>query len=148
MTDNRVWVDEDGRETVACSRGDSLGLELLANAGIEAMVLSMERNPVVARRCEKLGIGCKQGESDKLSALREILTEKNVEADEVVYVGNDVNDLECMRFVGCSFAPADAHAEVKSKVDCVLTQFGGRGAVREVCDMLIAHVEAEKGGRN
>ncbi len=144
MTDDRVWVDQDGRETVACSRSDGMGLEMLSKAGIEAFVLSNEENPVVARRCEKLGISFRHGVAEKLSALREILAERKVEARDVVYVGNDVSDLDCMRLVGFSFAPADAHPEVKQQTGRVLTRPGGRGAIRELCEILLANVKAKK----
>ena len=144
MTDDRVWVDQDGRETVACSRSDGMGLETLSKAGIEAFVLSKEENPVVARRCEKLGVSFRQGVADKLSALREILAERKIEARDVVYAGNDINDLGCMHLVGFSFAPADAHPEVKEQAGRVLTRPGGRGAIRELCEIVLANLKTEK----
>ncbi len=144
MTDDRVWVDQDGRETVACSRSDGMGLEMLSQAGIEALVLSKEENRVVARRCKKLGISFRQGVVDKLSVLREILAERKVEAQDVIYVGNDLSDLECMNFVGFSFAPADAHHEVLQQTGHVLTRPGGRGAIRELCEILLANRKVKK----
>ncbi|MCH2114727.1 MAG: HAD hydrolase family protein [Pirellulales bacterium] len=143
LTDDRVWVDSEGRESVACSRSDGLGLEMLRKAGIEACVLSKEANPVVARRCEKLRIACTQGIDDKVGALREIMAKRDIEAREVVYVGNDVIDIDCMRLVGFSFAPADAHPSVKQQTDCILSRAGGRGAVREVCEILLANLQLQ-----
>jgi N-acylneuraminate cytidylyltransferase len=145
MTDDRVWVDQDGRESVACSRSDGLGLEMLIKAGLALFVLSREKTPVVRARCEKLGIPFQQGVADKLAALQQILAERNVEPRDVVYVGNDLNDLGCMRFVGFSCAPADAHRDVKQQASHVLARPGGRGAVRELCDTLLACWTARKG---
>ena len=137
LTDDRVWVDQDGHESVVCSRRDGMGLEMLAAAGMEIIVISKERNPVVARRCEKLSIAYWQGVDDKLALLKELLAERKVEPNEAVYVGNDVGDLACMRHVGFSFAPSDAHPDVLKEANLISTCPGGRGAVREVCEILL-----------
>ena len=138
LTDDRVWVLEDGREVVACHRGDGMGLSLLRRRGVEVVVLSTETNPVVSARCRKLNLACLQGLGDnKLAALRSLLEERAVEPDHVVYVGNDVNDLECLKAVGWAVAVADAHPDVLEAADSVLTKEGGRGAVRELCDRLL-----------
>lgn len=142
LTDDRVWVDQDGRESVVCSRRDGQGLELLAAAGMEIIVISKEKNPVVARRCEKLKIACWQGVDDKLTLLKKLLAERKVDAQETVYVGNDVGDLACMRHVGFSFAPADSHPDVLNEAGLVLSYPGGQGAVREVCEILLAKMKS------
>ncbi len=142
LTDDRVWVDQDGRESVVCSRRDGQGLELLAIAGVEIVVISKEKNPVVSRRCEKLGIDCWQGVDDKLTLMKKILAERKVDAQKTIYVGNDVGDLPCMRYVGFSFAPADAHPEVLKEAGLVVARAGGRGAVREVCDILLDNMKS------
>jgi N-acylneuraminate cytidylyltransferase len=134
MTDNRVWVAEDGHEWVACDRSDGLGLERVRGLGVGLFVLSTERNPVVGVRCQKLGLEYKQGLSNKGEALRALLNERGMDPAQVVYVGNDVNDLDCMRLVGCGVAVADAHPDVLVEADIVLTRSGGHGAVRELCD--------------
>lgn len=138
LTDNRVWVAGDGDEWVACSRSDGIGLERLRRLGIDLLVLSTEPHPVVAARCRKLGVTCHQGVDDKARCLRELLARRGVDAADVVYVGNDVNDLECLRLVGCGVAVADAHPDVLIEADLVLTQRGGHGAVRELCDRIVA----------
>jgi N-acylneuraminate cytidylyltransferase len=138
MTDNRVWVTEQGEEAVACSRGDGMGLQQLRRLGIEAFVLSTERNPVVGRRCQKLGLAFEQGVADKGARLREIIAERGLDAARVVYVGNDVNDLECLAIAGCGVAVADSHPDVLRVADLVLTRSGGFGAVRELCDRIAA----------
>lgn len=134
MTDNRVWTAQDGEEWVACSRSDGLGITLLRQHGIDALVLSTEENPVVGRRCAKLGLPFEQSVPDKGRRLRALLAERGIAPSQVVYVGNDVNDLECMRLCGCAVAVADAHRDVLREADLVLDSRGGHGAVRELCD--------------
>ena len=136
MTDNRVWVDSDGKEAVATHRGDGLGVARLRQAGVPMVVLSTESDPVVAARCRKLGLRLLQGVKDKGGALRSLLAEMRVEAASVVYLGNDVNDLPCFPLVGCAVVVADAHPDVVAEADMVLHRAGGQGAVRELCDLL------------
>jgi YrbI family 3-deoxy-D-manno-octulosonate 8-phosphate phosphatase len=140
LTDNRVWVDQDGREMVAANRSDSLGISRLRQAGVETVVISMETNPVVAARCRKMNISWIQGENDKAGALRQLLLERKVKPGEAVFLGNDVNDLPCFPVVGWAVAVADAIPEVAAQADHVLTRPGGHAAVRELCDMLMAQV--------
>ena len=138
MTDDRVWVDEQGHEMVAANRGDGLGLELLRKKlGIPVVVISKEKNQVVAQRCEKLHLPYKQGIDDKASVINTLLSEYSVPPQQVAYIGNDVNDLGCFELVGYTVAPADAHETVKNKADLVLSHRGGHGAVREFCDRLL-----------
>jgi len=137
LTDDTVSVDQDGRESVRCSRGDGLGLEALRNAGLPMLVLSKEQNPVVTARCKKLQLPCQQGVEAKLPALSAYCAELGIALEHVVYVGNDVNDLPCLAAVGCGVAVADAHPRAKQAASIVLEARGGRGAVRELCDMIL-----------
>jgi len=137
LTDNRVWVDEDGREMVAANRSDSLWLEKLREIGVKVFVLSKETNPVVAARCRKLNLPFIQGEKDKATALKKLLNESGVNPARVVYCGNDINDLPCFPLVGWAAAVADSVPEVLRAADCVLETPGGYGAVREVCELLL-----------
>jgi N-acylneuraminate cytidylyltransferase len=138
LTDNLVYVDENGVEKVSASRGDSMGIRLVREAlPIEFMVISTEVNPVVSARCSKLKLEVHQGINDKASAMREILRQKGIPAEEVVFIGNDVNDLGCLQLAGYAVVPADAEPEVKRQADLVLSRKGGRGAVREFCDTLL-----------
>jgi N-acylneuraminate cytidylyltransferase len=137
MTDDRAWVDQDGHEAVMVSRSDGMGIGLLKKAGIEVIVLSTETNPVVAARCRKLGIFASQGISDKATALQKLLADRGVDPAQVVYVGNDINDLPCFPLIGCAVAPADAHPSVLAQADVVLSKNGGYGAVRELCERLL-----------
>jgi YrbI family 3-deoxy-D-manno-octulosonate 8-phosphate phosphatase len=142
LTDNRVWTDQDGRETVASNRSDSLGLGLLRSAGVQVQVISKEVNPVVEARCRKMKIPCMHGIDDKASALKKLLVESKIDPASAVFVGNDLNDLPCFPIVGWSVAVADALPEVIRHADFVLTHKGGHGAVRELCDLIIKRNEA------
>jgi N-acylneuraminate cytidylyltransferase len=137
MTDDRVWVDQEGHESVAASRRDGLGIAMLRKAGIPMVVLSTETNPIVTARCRKLELTAIQGVDDKGAALRSLLQERKLDPQHVVYLGNDVNDLPCFPLVGCAVVVADAHPNAIAKADLVLTHMGGHGAVRELCDTII-----------
>jgi YrbI family 3-deoxy-D-manno-octulosonate 8-phosphate phosphatase len=143
MTDDRVYVDQDGREMVACSRGDGLGLTLLRREGVPVLVLSTEQNPVVAARCRKVKVECIQGCDDKVTELRRLLEARGIPAERTVYVGNDLNDLGPMRLAGCSLAPSDAHPLAKKAARGVLSRPGGHGAVRETAEMILARMGIE-----
>lgn len=140
MTDNRVLVRQDGTESVWCDRADGMGLSRLRKSGIEIIVLSTETNPCVTARAHKLGLTCVQGCDAKLAALQEMARERNLDPREVAYVGNDINDLECLRWVGVPIAVADAVKDVLAVARLVTTREGGHGAVREVADALLAEL--------
>ncbi len=142
LTDNRVWVNEKGEEMVAANRGDGLGLGLLRDTGaVECLVISKERNPVVEARCRKNNLPVLQAVDDKASALRQVMHEKHLKPDEVIYIGNDTNDLPCFEIAGFTVCPSDAHPEVLRRADFILTKPGGYGAVRELCDILISRLQ-------
>lgn len=144
VTDNRVWTDEGGREMVSASRSDSMHLRALREVGIEIIILSSEPNPVVAVRAQKMGIAAVQGVGirEKGEALKKLLAERKVEPAHVVYVGNDINDLPCFEMVGWAVAVADAYPEVVRQADFVLTRRGGRGAVRELCELILSSTKS------
>ncbi len=137
LTDNRVLVHQDGTEAVWCHRGDGWGIARLREAGIEVMVISTEENPVVAARCRKLNIPCVHGVNDKLSVLRKLAQDRGLAAGRIAYVGNDVNDLSCLQWVGLPCVVADAMPEVKRVARYITTKRGGEGAVREVADCIL-----------
>jgi N-acylneuraminate cytidylyltransferase len=141
LTDNRVFVNQDGVESVAANRSDSYGLGMLRKVGIESMVISKETNPVVAARCKKINIPYLQGIDDKEKALKALLAEKGLNPDNVAFIGNDVNDLPGFRVAGWSVAVADALPEVIREADYVLSKPGGRGAVRELCDLILKSIQ-------
>jgi 3-deoxy-D-manno-octulosonate 8-phosphate phosphatase (KDO 8-P phosphatase) len=134
FTDNRVWVNERGEEALAFSRSDGLGLRRLDEVGVGYLIISMESNPIVGARAQKLRADCVQGIEDKLTILRERTADAGVSLDETAYVGNDLNDAECLRVVGLPVVPADAWPEVRPLARWVLSRAGGNGCVREFCD--------------
>ncbi|HET6846717.1 MAG TPA: acylneuraminate cytidylyltransferase [Anaerolineales bacterium] len=143
ITDNRVWTDETGRETVAASRSDSMHIRELRERGIPVMILSSEPNPVVGARAAKMGnVEVVQGVDirGKGAAFREILARKNIDAANVIYIGNDLNDMPCFDLAGWSVAVADAYPELLRKADHVLRKPGGYGALREVCELVLARL--------
>lgn len=137
FTDNRVLVNQDGSEAVLCDRGDGMGVSMLKKHGIQVVVLSTEENPVVSARCRKLDIPCRQGLAKKEDALRTILSDNSLENSRVAFIGNDLNDTECFRVAGVSIAVADAHPNLLQSADIVLGKCGGRGAVRELTEMIL-----------
>lgn len=137
ITDNRVIVSQDGAEAVICNRSDGMGIELLKKAGFPVIVISKEKNLVVSARCEKLGIPCYQGEDNKLSTIKKLAEQNNIPLENWAYMGNDINDLECMKAVGVSIAVADAHRSILNTATIVLKTPGGKGAIRELAEMLL-----------
>jgi YrbI family 3-deoxy-D-manno-octulosonate 8-phosphate phosphatase len=138
LTDNRVIQHEDGGEAVLCDRSDGLGISMLRDAGVAMAVLSKQRNPVVAARCRKLNLPYRQGIDDKAAELAALAGELGVDPRQLIYVGNDVNDLPAMRLAGLSIAVGDAVAAVKAEASYILSAAGGRGAVRELTDLVLA----------
>jgi N-acylneuraminate cytidylyltransferase len=143
VTDNLVITDQEGKESVVASRSDSMHIKALREKGIEVMILSSEPNPVVATRAKKMGVEAihNVGMQDKGRVMREVLEQKNVKAENVVYVGNDLNDLPCFEIAGWSVAVADAYPEVIRAADHVLTKTGGHGAIRELCEIVLKHLD-------
>lgn len=137
-TDDHVWVDQDGKESVRVKRGDGLGVGMLVSEGISVLILSTEKNPVVSKRAEKLGVEVLQGQADKAEALEKWLSTKNINPSDVAYLGNDVNDEGCLKLVGWPVVVADAHPAIKPLARMVLKNSGGEGAVRELADVVLA----------
>jgi N-acylneuraminate cytidylyltransferase len=144
VTDNLVLTDENGKETVSASRSDSMHIKTLREKGVEVMILSSEPNPVVKARAKKMGVEAIHGigMQDKGRVMREVLEQKKVRAEEVIYIGNDLNDLPCFEIAGWSVAVADAYPEVLRAADHVLTKNGGHGAVRELCEIVLKSLPA------
>ncbi|MBI4665127.1 MAG: HAD hydrolase family protein [Nitrospinae bacterium] len=134
MTDNAVYVFEDGREAVKCDRSDGMGVSRLRKAGFDMIILSTEENGVVCARGRKLKVECHQGVADKLVKLNSIAADRGISLSKIAYVGNDINDLDCLHAVGIPIVVADAQEEVRLSGFFVTGKVGGHGAVREVCD--------------
>lgn len=141
FTDNKVITFQDGGEAAVSDRSDGWGIARLRKTGLPLLVLSTETNPVVQARCDKLRILCLQGLEDKGGALQRWLDERGLPASQVVYVGNDANDLGCMALVGCPVAVADAYPEALERAVLVLKHPGGNGAVREICDLVLRQIK-------
>ncbi|HET9907308.1 MAG TPA: HAD hydrolase family protein, partial [Anaerolineales bacterium] len=120
----------------------SMRIHEMREMGIEVMILSSEPNRVVAARAKKMGVEAIHGVGihDKGRVMREILEAKHVHAENVIYIGNDRNDLPCFEIAGWSVAVADAYPEVIHAADHVLTKPGGHGALRELCDLILSKV--------
>lgn len=131
LTDNRVLVFDDGHEAVFCSRADGLAIGLIKKAGIPQIILSMEENRVVETRARKLGIDVLCGIQDKKTILADYCRKNNYELKRVVYIGNDINDIEAMGIVGYPMAPQDARPAVKRISKMIIARNGGDGVVRE-----------------
>jgi YrbI family 3-deoxy-D-manno-octulosonate 8-phosphate phosphatase len=145
LTDNRVLVSQDAKESVYCNRSDGLAANRLKKLGITLLILSSEKNPVVKARARKLDIPVIQGRLDKEKDLAAWLKKNRVRAADVVYVGNELNDLGCMKIAGCPVAVADAHPEAKARAKIVLNSAGGSGALRELVDMIESKLRRIRG---
>ncbi len=141
LTDDRVVTDENEKEAVFCSRSDGLGIENLRKAGVYVAVISKEKNPVVAARCKKLQIDCLQAIDNKLPAFKEQLEKRKLSREETAFVGNDVTDIECIKEAGIGIAVNDANPLAAKEADFVTSKKGGRGAVREIADLILANQE-------
>lgn len=136
MTDNNVLVSENGIEFVTCSRGDGMGIKRLASTGIKICVISTEINPVVTKRCEKLNIPCKQNIENKDKAVLDTCSEYNISSEKTLFLGNDINDIPAFKSVGLPIAVADSYKEVIPFIIYQTKKKGGKGAVREICDLI------------
>lgn len=138
FTDNRVWTNEHGEESVACWRGDAHGLRRLEEVGVDHVIISTEVNQAVGARARKIRATCIQGVEDKPPVLREEVARRGLTLEETAYLGNDVNDAGCLEIVGLPVVPADAWPEVVPLAKLVLERRGGYGCVRELCDAVWA----------
>jgi len=136
FSDNRVWTNDRGEESVACFRGDTMGLRRLDEVGVEYLILTSETNDAVAARARKMRADIIKGVEDKLPVLHTEVERRGLSLAETSYIGNDVNDAECLAVVGLPVVPADAWDEVVPLARLVLTRNGGHGCVRELCDAI------------
>jgi 3-deoxy-D-manno-octulosonate 8-phosphate phosphatase (KDO 8-P phosphatase) len=139
MTDGRLYFGPRGEELKLFHVRDGYGIRQLDEAGIEVAVISGRRSRMVSVRCRELGIQhVIQGEQDKLAAFERLRSRLDVKPAACACVGDDVPDVPLMRTVGLAFAVADAHPEARRAAHIVTSIAGGHGAVREVCDYLLA----------
>lgn len=138
LTDGRLYFSEDGQELKTFDTQDGHGIKMLQQAGILCAIITGRTTQLVARRAANLGIKhLLQGREDKGVALSALSQELTIPLDEIAYVGDDWPDLPAIRMAGLGVAVANAHQEVRRHADLVTTARGGRGAVREVCDLIL-----------
>jgi 3-deoxy-D-manno-octulosonate 8-phosphate phosphatase (KDO 8-P phosphatase) len=139
LTDGRIIFDDDGRETKIFNVRDGLGLVLLMRAGIQVGMVTGRKSPALHHRCRDLGIRwIFEDIADKAAIMDRILAVTGVSAENVAYIGDDLPDISLMKRVGLAIAVADAHALVQQQADWITAAPGGHGAVREVCEALLA----------
>jgi 3-deoxy-D-manno-octulosonate 8-phosphate phosphatase (KDO 8-P phosphatase) len=141
LTDGAMWYGPDGEALKRFSTRDGHGIGMLHDAGIAVAFVTTENSPIVTARATKLRVahvvlGC----TDKSAAVRELRVDLGLERDEVAMIGDDLGDLPGFKESGIAVAVGDAVAEVSARADLVCEQHGGRGAVRELADAILAHV--------
>lgn len=137
LTDNYVYVDESGKESVRCSRSDGLAFDLIRHKKVRAYIVSTEKNKVIEKRAIKLKIPSIQGVSDKKSCIEQLALENHLDLENLVYIGNDINDYAAMSLCGYTVCPSDSHPEILKLADYVLKAKGGHGVVREFVEEVL-----------
>ena len=140
FTDNAVYVNQEGIESIRCWRSDGLGLARLRSIGVHILIISTELNPVVTVRAQKLKIPC--------AAIVEACKELDIDPAHTMFVGNDINDIPALNTVGIPVAVADAYPETYSHIVYQTDKPGGYGAVREVCDLIYFAKQVQSNGNN
>ena len=139
LTDGSIYIGANGEIMKSFNVKDGYGIaQILPKVGIIPVIITGRESEIVKRRACELGItNFYQGVSDKLGLLKEIVFEKNISPEEIAYIGDDLNDLECIEFCGATACPADAVADVMREVDYICASNGGKGAVREFIEHLL-----------
>ena len=134
LTNNLVQMDENGTESVSCSRADGLAFDVLKKLNKPAYILSTEKNLVVSGRARKLNIPALQGINNKSEAILELTSLKGYSLENIFYVGNDLNDYRVMQLCGYTACPSDSHHTIKKLSTIILKTSGGNGIVRELLE--------------
>lgn len=134
LTNNKVIVDENGKESVICSRSDGLAIDILKSNRIKLYIISTEKNHVVLKRASKLGIDCYNSIKNKEKKLINIAKENKVNLSESIFIGNDLNDYRAMKVCGLKICPNDSHQAIKNIADYITKKNGGDGVLREVVE--------------
>ena len=136
LTDNKVYVDQNGNESVCCNRSDGLAFDALRKLDIPDYILSTESNPVVAARAHKLKVPVIQGVKSKIDSLKSLCSEHNYNSSKILFVGNELNDYQAIEYCGFSACPADSHDSIKNISSFVCSTKGGEGIVREILEVV------------
>jgi len=136
LTDDRVWLNQEGEEFVAVNRKDGLAINRLKALGISVVITSTETNKVVTARATKLGIEALQGLSNKVEVIESYLAKNKLTWSDSWYIGNDVNDIQAIRKAKFSICPSDAVKAVRKEVDLKLKTKGGYGVLSELVTLL------------
>ena len=134
LTNNLVYLDQNGKESVSCSRADGLAFDVLRKLDKPSFILSTEYNSVVTMRAKKLKIQALQGVKNKADTLLTLTESKGYDLSRILYVGNDLNDFHVMKICGYSACPIDSHIKIKELSNIVLNTRGGEGVVRELLE--------------
>ena len=138
LTDGRIYIGPGGEVMKAFDVKDGYGIKALMKCGVVPVIITGRESAIVAARCRELGVEeLYQGVADKLGCMMEVAHKYGVEAQQIAYIGDDVNDLACMQYAGVSACPADAWEQVKDSAAYICRNNGGRGAVREFADLLL-----------
>ena len=137
FTDNRVLTDSSGLESVICNKYDSYGIKMMKEIGISSVILSSEKSKVIKVRAKKMKTICFNNLSNKKNKMISILQKNKLNTSNAAYVGNDLNDLECMKEVSLPIAIKGSPAEIKRISKYVTRRLGGDGAVREITDLIM-----------
>ncbi len=144
LTDGGLYFTGEGQAMKRFDVQDGLGLARLQRAGVEVVIISADRSPIIRARAQRLGIrAALEGCQDKGEAVRLLLEERKLKPSAALYMGDDIKDLAAMAEVGHSAAPANAVEAVREAADYVTTRGGGHGAVREVCDLIMKRIEKQ-----
>jgi N-acylneuraminate cytidylyltransferase/3-deoxy-D-manno-octulosonate 8-phosphate phosphatase (KDO 8-P phosphatase) len=136
LTNNFVYIGQDGKEVVVCSRADGLAFDLLKKLSKPAFILSTEKNPVVSARADKLQVPVIQGTDNKVNAIYELIKANKYNLENLFYVGNDINDYYVMQLCGHSACPSDSHPVIKKTANYLLNTKGGEGVAREILEVI------------
>lgn len=136
MTDNKVLVFPDGKEGVFCNRNDGLAVSIIKTRGICQLIISTEINKIIQVRAKKIGLPVINTVRDKKKCLIDYCRRHKLKLNRIVFVGNEINDLEAMKVVGWPVCPQDAHWRIKKTAKTILTKKGGEGVIRELADIL------------
>ena len=135
LTNDLVFVDQNGKESVICNRSDGLAFDVLRKLKKPSYILSTEKNPIVSARAKKLKIQAIQGVEDKVQELLSLAKTNEYNLNRVLYVGNDINDYKAMKLCGYSACPSDSHEKIRSIATFVLQKKGGNGVIRELLEV-------------